>query len=395
MPLSDIPIPALLPSAFHALNDPRTGNATRHPFFEVLFISLCAMLAGADGFEEIARWAECNQTWLEKHLTLPNGLPSPDTYRRIFAALCPAAFGEGFLLWTREIASTQHEIIAIDGKTLRASEDSLNEIAPLHLVSAWATKNRLVLAQQGVEHKENEIVAIPRLLEMLDLKDSIVTMDAMGCQKEIAKQIVEAEGDYLLALKGNHGILHERVVDFFDSERARGWKTFYGDEIAHSYCQSLDKGHGRLEIRRCWVVDQAHWLDVPDAKGEVFGFGSVVCIESERHVRDRVSVESRYFLSSLGGDASVALRAGRHHWGIENRLHWVLDVCFSEDRCRVRDERARYNLALLRQVSVNLLNREKSAKGGVAGKRKRAAWNVDYLLKILTTPERPTLPTRS
>lgn len=382
--------PALLPEAFQSLPDPRQGNATRHPFFEILFMALCATLAGADGFEEIGRWAECNHSWLERHLTLPNGIPSPDTFRRVFAALSPQAFGDCFLAWTREIAQSKtEEIIAIDGKTLRRSGDAPKDIAPLHLVSAWATKNRLVLAQQGVKEKENEIVAIPRLLEMLNLKNSIVTIDAMGCQIEIAKQITESEGEYLLALKGNHGILHERVVDFFESERARNWKTSYGDDIAHSFCQTLDKGHGRLEIRRCWVVDEAQWLDIPDERGESFGFQSVVCIESERHLREKVSIESRYFLSSLPAEAPRALRAARHHWGIENRLHWVLDVCFDEDRCRVRDEQARYNLALLRQVSINLLNREKTAKGGVKGKRKRAAWNVDYLLKILAAPETP------
>ena len=381
-----------LPDAFQSLPDPRRSNATRHPFLEIILMALCATLASADNFEEIARWATCNQTWLERFLTLPHGIPSSDTFRRIFAALsphvarsdCPEAFGECFLTWTRSLfLPKEDEVIAIDGKTLRRSGDARLDLPPLHLVSAWATKNRLVLAQQGVNEKENEIVAIPKLLEMLDLKGCIVTIDAMGCQKEIAQQIRSQEGDYLLALKGNHGILHERVMEFFESERVRGFVTSYGDSIAHSFCQSLDKGHGRLEIRRCWVVENAQWLDIPDEKGHIFGFESVVCIESERQIRGRVSIESRYFLSSLPADAERALRAGRHHWGIENRLHWVLDVCFDEDRCRVRDESARHNLALLRQVSVNLLNQEKTAKGGLKGKRKAAAWNPDYLIKVL------------
>lgn len=373
-----------LPDAFQSLPDPRRSNATRHPFLEIILMALCGTLASADNFEEISRWASCNQTWLERFLTLPHGIPSSDTFRRIFAALSPEAFGECFLAWTKSFfLSNADEVIAIDGKTLRRSGDSRKDLPPLHLVSAWATKNRLVLAQQGVTEKENEIVAIPKLLEMLDLKGCIVTIDAMGCQKEIAQQIRSQEGDYLLALKGNHGILHERVVEFFESERARGFVTSYGDRIAHSFCQSLDKGHGRLEIRRCWVVEKAQWLDIPDEKGHVFGFESVVCIESERQIRGRVSIESRYFLSSLPADAGRTLRAGRHHWGIENRLHWVLDVCFDEDRCRVREESARHNLALLRQISVNLLNQEKTAKGGLKGKRKAAAWNPDYLIKVL------------
>ncbi len=374
-----------LPDAFQSLPDPRRSNATRHPFLEIILMALCATLASADNFEEIARWASSNQTWLERFLTLPHGIPSSDTFRRIFAALSPEAFGECFLVWTKSLfLPNADEVIAIDGKTLRRSGDSSKDLPPLHLVSAWATKNRLVLAQQGVAEKENEILAIPKLLEMLDLKGCIVTIDAMGCQKEIAQQIRSQGGDYLLALKGNHGILHERVVEFFESERARGFLTSYGDHIAHSFCQTLDKGHGRLEIRRCWIVEKAEWLDISDDKGHVFGFESVVCIESERQIRGRVSIESRYFISSLPANAERALRAGRHHWGIENRLHWVLDVCFDEDRCRVRDEAARHNLALLRQVSVNLLNQEKTAKGGLKGKRKAAAWNPDYLTKVLT-----------
>lgn len=373
-----------LPNAFQSLPDPRRSNATRHPFLEIILMALCGTLASADNFEEIARWASSNQTWLERFLILPHGIPSSDTFRRIFAALSPEAFGECFLVWTKSLfLPNADEVIAIDGKTLRRSGDSSKDLSPLHLVSAWATKNRLVLAQQGVAEKENEILAIPKLLEMLDLKGCIVTIDAMGCQKEVAQQIRSQEGDYLLALKGNHGILHERVVEFFESERARGFVTSYGDRIAHSFCQSLDKGHGRLEIRRCWIVENAEWLDIPDEKGHVFSFASVVCIESERQIRGRVSIESRYFISSLPADAERALRAGRHHWGIENRLHWVLDVCFDEDRCRVRDESARHNLALLRQVSVNLLNQEKTAKGGMKGKRKAAAWNPDYLIKVM------------
>lgn len=373
-----------LPNAFQSLPDPRRSNATRHPFLEIILMALCGTLASADNFEEIARWASSNQTWLERFLILPHGIPSSDTFRRIFAALSPEAFGECFLVWTKSLfLPNADEVIAIDGKTLRRSGDSSKDLSPLHLVSAWATKNRLVLAQQGVAEKENEILAIPKLLEMLDLKGCFVTIDAMGCQKEVAQQIRSQEGDYLLALKGNHGILHERVVEFFESERARGFVTSYGDRIAHSFCQSLDKGHGRLEIRRCWIVENAEWLDIPDEKGHVFSFASVVCIESERQIRGRVSIESRYFISSLPADAERALRAGRHHWGIENRLHWVLDVCFDEDRCRVRDESARHNLALLRQVSVNLLNQEKTAKGGMKGKRKAAAWNPDYLIKVM------------
>ena len=224
-----------LPDAFQSLPDPRQGNATKHLFLEIIFIALCATLAGADNFEEIGRWAEYNEAWLERFLILPHGIPSPDTFRRVFAALSPEAFGECFLNWTKSlVASKIDEVIAIDGKTLRRSGDIGKDLPPLHLVSAWTTKNRLVLAQNGVLEKENEIVAIPKLLEMLDLKDCIVTIDAMGCQKEIAQQIRAQEGDYLLALKGNHGILHERVTDFFESERSREWRTSYGDPIAHS-----------------------------------------------------------------------------------------------------------------------------------------------------------------
>ncbi len=373
-----------MPVAFESLLDPRRGNAIRHPFLEILLMCLCGTLAGADNCEEIEHWSSSNQVWLEKFLTLPHGIPSSDTFRRVLAAVCPEAWGECFLDWAKSLFVTEiDEVIAIDGKTLRRSGDARKDISPLHLVSAWATKNRLVLAQQGVAEKANEIIVIPQVLAKLDLEGCIVTIDAMGCQKEISQQIRSQGGEYLLGLKANHGTLHERVVELFDSERGRNWSTSYGDCIAHSFCETLDKGHGRLEIRRCWVVEDAEWLDFPDDKGNMFGFTSVVCIESERHIKGKVSIESRYFISSLPAEAERVLRAGRHHWGIENRVHWVLDVCFNEDRCRVRDEQARQNLALLRHMCINLFHREKTTKRSLAAKRKAAAWNPDYILKIL------------
>ena len=379
-----------LPEAFQDLPDPRTGNAIRHSFLEVILIALCATIAGADNAEEIARWAKVQEKWLKKFLTLPHGSPSADTFLRIFAALAPEAFNERFLLWAKGIFTTEaivtpggKEVIAIDGKTLKASANKGKELGALHLVSAWASHNRLVLAQTAVDQKENEISAIPLILEMLELKGCIVTIDAMGCQKQIAQQILAAEGHFFLQLKGNHDILLDRVKDFFDTERARGFTTSHGDAVAHSFAQTLDKGHGRLEIRRCWMVENAQYLDTADSEGHTFGFTSIVCLESERRQGDKVSVHTRYFLSDLPADAGVALGCIRRHWGIENRLHWVLDVCFDEDHCTIREENARENFAILRHIALNLLTREKSRKGGVVGRRKIAGWDVDYIPTVL------------
>lgn len=374
-----------LAEAFQNLTDPRRNNA-RHPFFSILFIALCAIIAGADSFEDIERWGIEQRRWLLRYIPIPHGIPSADTFIRVFSGLCPESFNNDFVIWAKSrCRKIENEVIAIDGKTNKASKNKADGIGALHMVSAWATENGLVLAQDAVENKKNEITSIPKVLKMLDLNGCIVTIDAMGCQKDIAQLIIKSGGRYLLGLKDNHKILHDRVKELFTSERTRGFVTNHGDKIAHSFSKTFDNSHGRDEYRRCWVIGNAEYLDEKDKKGKQFGFNSVVCIETEFHKDDKISIESRYFISTISADAKLVLASKRKHWGIENVLHWVLDVSFNEDRCSVRDEKARENMAILRHVALNLIRLNTSLKGGVGPKRKLAAWNPRNLLAIINS----------
>lgn len=374
-----------LTEAFQDLNDPRRNNA-RHPFFSILFIALCAIIAGADNFEDIERWGTAQKRWLLKYIQLPYGIPSTDTFIRVFSLLCPEAFNDHFVIWAKSrCKKIENEVIAIDGKVTKASVNKADDIGALHMVSAWATGNRLVIAQDAVDDKKNEIVSIPKVLKMIDINGCIVTIDAMGCQKNIAQLIINSGGRYLLGLKDNHEILHDRVKELFESERRRNFVTSYGDKIAHSFAHTFDNSHGRSEYRRCWVITNVEYLDELDSKGNQFGFTSVVCIENEFHKNDKISIDSKYFITTIEPNAKLILSAKRKHWGIENALHWVLDVAFNEDRCSVRDEKARENFGILRHIALNLIRLNKSLKGGVGPKRKMAAWNPKNLLAILAS----------
>jgi predicted transposase YbfD/YdcC len=371
-----------LPLVFENLTDPRASNA-RHPFTSILFIALCATIAQADTFEDIEQWGKAQHHWLQQRIPLPHGIPCADTFLRLFNAIDPRCLHEGFVCWTRSIATkTGGEVIAIDGKSVKASADRCAGISALHQVSAWASTNRLVLAQESVGNKENEIVAIPRLLEMLDLSGCIVTIDAMGCQKDIAQQIISSKGDYILSLKDNHPILFSRIKDLFDTERSRDFVTECGDAVSHSYHHDISYDHGRVEHRRCWLIPDVTYLDVVDSDGNCFGFRSVVCIDHEFHSVGKITKETRYYISTLSVDAGVVLQARRSHWGIENSVHWVLDVVFNEDRCRVSSARAGENLGILRHVVLNLIRRC-SLKGSLGVRRKLAAWNTENLLVVL------------
>jgi predicted transposase YbfD/YdcC len=372
---------------FAALPDPRVERTRRHQLLDILVIALCATLCGADDFVAMAAWGRAKKDWLKERLglELENGIASHDTFGRVFARLDPQAFANCFVAWTKALHThTKGQVIALDGKQLRRSFDAASGKAALHLVSAWATKSRLVLAQTKVEENSNEITAVPKLLALLDIEGCIVTLDAMGCQKTIAKQVVEQGGDYVLALKRNHGNLYESVVQFFERSRQSGWRTGLGN-IAHRYCCTTEKGHGRIETRRCFVVDaDIAWLD-PDQ--EWSNLRSVALVERERRVGHKVSVEVRYFLCSLAGIGSARQlqRAVRRHWHTENRQHWVLDVSFREDDCRIRKDNAAQNMAALRRLALNLLGQEKSAGVGVKNKRCRAGWDSDYLERVLLT----------
>jgi predicted transposase YbfD/YdcC len=362
---------------FADLTDPRVDRTKLHDLLDIVTIAICAVVAGADAWEQIEQFARAKQDWLKSFLALPNGIPSHDTIARVFARLDPDEFQRCFLRWVGALQeATERRVIAIDGKTLRRSFDRAKGKSALHLVHAWATANHLLLGQVAVDEKSNEITAIPELLRMLEVSGAIVTIDAMGCQKEIARIAREEGADYLLALKGNHEHLHGQVVAFWEEAYRRGFKG-YG---VMTYHRQWNAGHGRFEVRRCWATSDLSWLE---GREEWDGLRSVVFVESERFVGGSLAVEERYYLSSLPADARLLNEAARSHWAVENSLHWVLDVTFDEDRSRIRKGGAPENFGLLRRLALCLLKRDTSWKGSIKGKRLRASWDEDYLLHVL------------
>lgn len=376
-------MPHPLLNHFADLPDPRVARTQHHALLDILVIALCALICGADDFVAIARFGQAKQTWLKERLELelPCGIPSHDTFGRVFARLDPMAFADCFVAWTQQLHTrTKGQVIALDGKTLRHSFDTASGKGAIHMVSAWASDSRLVLGQVKVDAKSNEITALPILLKMLDVSGSVVTADAMGCQKAIAQQITEQGGDYVLALKDNHPRLHDEVRRLFAWGEAEGAK-----DLACSFHQSQEYDHGRQEVRRCWATEQVHWLDETDEPQSWAGLRSVVKVESQRTIAGKVSRECRFFLSSLPADAKHIVSAVREHWGIENGLHWVLDMAFTEDASRVRRDHSPQNLATLRHLALNLLRQEKTDKNGVKNRRLRAGWDNDYLIKVITS----------
>jgi predicted transposase YbfD/YdcC len=361
---------------FAELTDPRIDRTRLHELLDIIAIALCAVVAGADSWDDIEEFGKAKHAWLKTFLALPNGIPSHDTFRRLFERLDPDEFQRSFLGWIEALhEATERQVIAIDGKALRRSFDRAGGKSALHMVHAWATANHLLLGQVAVDEKSNEITAIPKLLKMLELSGAIVTIDAMGCQKEIARTIRDGGADYVLALKANHEHLFEQVVAFFDGACARGLK---GGDL--HYHREWDEGHGRTECRRCWATSDLSWLE---GREDWVGLRSVVMIEAERFIGDQLSVETRYYLSSLPHDAPLLNEAVRSHWGVENALHWVLDVTFDEDKSRIKKENAPENFGLLRRLALCLLKRESTSKRSIKGKRMRASWDEGYLTQIL------------
>jgi predicted transposase YbfD/YdcC len=374
-----MPLPPFV-DYFAALPDPRVDRTKLHGLLDILVIAVCAVICGAEGWEDIEEFGRAKEPWLREQLglALQNGIPSPDTFRRVFARLDPEAFRRAFLAWATHLREPHKgEVLALDGKTLRHSFDTETGQAPLHLVTAWATENRLVLAQQPVAGKSNEITAFPALLALLDLHDSIVTIDAMGCQKGIARQIIHQGGDYVLALKENHPNLEEAVRLFFEDAREHGF-----DPYPVRCCREVEKEHGRLETRQYWLVEAIEWLDGKEAWA---GLCSIGMVESQRRLGEKTSVEARYFLCSLSGSVGKFARAVRGHWGIENGEHYILDMTFDEDASRIRREHAPENFAVVRHLALNLVRREATSKRGVKGRVKRAAWDEEYLVRVLTS----------
>ncbi len=362
---------------FGELHDPRQEGMVEHKLLDMVTIAVCAVICGAQSWVDVELFGRSRERWLKQFLELPGGIPSHDTFGRVFALLNAEQFQRCFGAWMQEVCQRLGgQVIAIDGKTLRGSYDRNSNKAAIQMVSAWAQANRVVLGQVKTDAKSNEITAIPHLLKFLDIQGCIVTIDAMGCQKAIAEQIIAAKGDYVLALKGNQETLYEEVKDYFAYAEQR---HFQG--ISYSYHETLDADHGRIERRRYWTTDQLDWLEV---RADWAGLRIIGMVEAERHVGDQVSVERRYYLGSLTSDAQGFAQAVRGHWSIENSLHWCLDVSFREDECRIRHGHAAENFAVLRHIALSLLKQDTSVKAGIQAKRFKAALDPDYLLKILT-----------
>ena len=365
---------------FADLDDPRIDRTKQHKLLDIVVITICAVICGADDWVAVEIFGKAKHDWLKQFLDLPNGIPSHDTFGRVFGALDPEQFQSCFLNWINAVSEiTQGQVIALDGKTLRRSHDKTLGKKAIVMVSAWATANGLVLGQRKVDEKSNEITAIPELLQVLEISGCIITIDAMGCQKEIAADIVEQDADYVLALKENHGNLYEDVELLFDDLEKSRFSAYQYD-----YERTVNKGHGRIEIRQCWTISDPDVLRCLRGTKDWKKLASVVKVQAERRTGQETTIEDRYYLSSLAGNAQKLLDSSRTHWGIENSLHWVLDIAFREDECRVRKGYGAQNLATLRHIAVNLLKQEKTAKIGTKSKRLRAGWDERYLLKILS-----------
>lgn len=368
---------------FDDLPDPRGPNLI-HKLPDILVIAICAVICGADGWAEVELFGKSKREWFRTFLDLPGGIPSHDTFGRLFARLDPEALERCFMAWTAALAGTTGgKLVALDGKSLRRSfEHAWDKSGMTHLVGAFVAENEMVFGQLAVEDKSNEIEAIPRLLALLDLTDATVTIDAIGCQKEIARQITEGGGDYVLGLKENQKTLHGKVRLLLDEAILDG---FAG--MSHGVFEQTDGDHGRIETRRVWVTDEVYHLR---GIGDWPKLASVAVVESRRQdlsdAEGKVSVERRYYISSLQGvDARRMAQVIRSHWGIENKLHWQLDISFREDERRIRKGHGAENHSRLCRLALNLLKRDKTTKAGLHGKRLKAGWDHDYLLKLLAT----------
>ncbi|MBO1052715.1 MAG: ISAs1-like element ISAsp2 family transposase [Dolichospermum sp. DET73] len=362
---------------FKDLEDKRVERTKRHKLIDIVTIAICAVICGVDSWVLMEAYGKKKEKWLKQFLELPNGIPSHDTFARVFARIDPQQFQNCFLSWIKSINKiTEGEVIAIDGKTLRHSYDKGKDKGAIQMVSAWATSNKLVLGQCKVEEKSNEITAIPELIKVLDIAGCLVTIDAMGCQKEIVKSIAEKSGEYMIALKKNQGNLYKNVEEIFKEAISKGFEGFKYSEF-----HTKEDKHGREEIRHYLMLSDIEERIDTDKKW--VNLQSVGMVEYIRKVNGKTKVETGYYISSLTNNAKLLGESVRTHWGIENSLHWVLDVAFREDDCRIRKDNAPQNFAVIRHIAVNLLGKEKSQKLGTKSKQFCAGWDDEYLEKIL------------
>lgn len=364
---------------FSDLSDPRDNRGKLHDFFDILVIAILSIICGADEFTEMEEFGKSKRPFLETFLKLSNGIPSHDTFGRVFALLSPDAFTKCFVNWVNSVCDFSGDIVNIDGKALRRSFDTSKEKAMIYMVSAWANSNNLVLGQVKVSDKSNEITAIPKLLELLNLEGCIVTIDAIGTQKEIAADIVDKKADYVLALKGNQESLKQEVTEAFDT-----FDALEKADIDHD----LEVDHGRIEERTCYAVAAKDYLS-PDVLAKWKGLYTIVKIEAyitykNGKKKGHQEYQERYYVTSLFQNAKKINHAVRAHWGIETKLHWVLDIAFREDDSRIRKGHADENMAIARHIAINKLKNESSCKRGIKAKRKKAGWDNEYLIKVLT-----------
>lgn len=367
---------SILFDCFSDLPDSRIEGKTNHNLIEIIALAICAIVGGCDNWTEIEIFCEGKLDWFKKFLVLKNGIPSHDTFGRVFSLIDSIQFRECFIKWINAIHKTSKgEIIAIDGKTVRRSFDRPNKKSAIHMVSAWASNTGLVLGQTKVNEKTNEIKAIPVLLDLLMIKGCIITIDAMGCQKEIAKKIIDKEADYVFSLKGNHGDLHDDIKFFFNDCIKNNFKT-----IDNDYYKTFDNDHGRLETREYWVTDYINWIN---GKKNWKGLRTIGIVKAVREINNKKTEEIRFFISSLEKNAKKFAKAVRGHWGIENSLHWVLDVSFNEDQSRIRKDNAPENFVVLRHIALDMLKQEKIFKKGIKSKRMKACVDQNYLEKVI------------
>lgn len=367
--------------AFSGLEDPRIERNKLHKLLDIIVIAICGVICGADNWVDIEMFGIKKITWLRQFLELRNGIPSHDTFGRVFGRLNAEQFQRCFYEWVKAVQEvTKGQVIAVDGKQLRGSLDRYAGKGAIYMVNAWASENQMALGQRKVDDKSNEITAIPELLAMLEIAGCIITIDAIGCQTEIARQIVDKQGDYVLAVKENQPNLHADMAALFAWFLQARDPAFDTDD----YHKTVEKDHGRIEIRQCWALDSNLFADRIRNLAVWKQIRSVVLITSERRIGQETSLQERYFISSLPPKAAKLMAAARSHWGIENNLHWQLDIVFDEDHSRIRKDNSPQNFAVIRQMALNLLKNEKTAKGGVQAKRLQAAWDENYLLKVLS-----------